>query len=115
MKCPKCRQDNPEGTLFCENCDHRMDRPVVKDKPFMPPRYAALIAVALGAVSILFYFATNMWYAPAIAGAVGLLLGSYSFTLIWNTRKDGEKVLLIIAAAAMALSVIGFMLGIRML
>jgi hypothetical protein len=93
-----------------------MDQPVRRETAFMPPRYAVFMALALGIVSVVFYFATDTWYAPVIAGAVGLVLGSYSFTVVKNSPNiDDKKMLTMLAAAAMAVSVVGFMLGITMI
>ena len=116
MKCPRCRHENSDDVLFCENCDHRMDQPVRRESAALPPRYGAFIALALGIVSVILYFVTDIWYAPTVIGAIGLVLGSYTLTVTRNTPElDNKKMLTAVAAASMAASVVGFMLGITML
>ena len=113
MRCPKCHQENPSDILFCENCDHRMDQPVRGEVTLMPPQFGSFIALALGILSVILYFFTDTWYWPVAAGALGLLLGSYSMAVIRKSPKMTDKRMLIaVAGAAMGLSVIGFMLGI---
>ncbi|MCL2142665.1 MAG: zinc ribbon domain-containing protein [Methanomassiliicoccaceae archaeon] len=117
MKCPKCHHDNPDDTIFCEECDHRMDQPVRRETATIPPLYAVIIALVLGVVSVICYFLTEeMWYVPVCVGAIGLVLGSYSMTVTRNTPNiDNKKELMILAGAAMGVSVIGFMLGITLI
>ena len=115
MRCPKCGQDNPDGELFCESCDHRMDRPVIRERAFMPPRYAALIALVLGAVSLLLYFITEIWAAVIFAGAVGIIMGTYSLRVSRSVGGNERMLILVLAAAATAMSAAGFILGISQL
>ena len=115
MRCPKCHNDNPDDALFCENCDHRMDQPVRREGPFMSPRYATLIALALGAVSLLFYFIAGAAIAAVCTGAVGIVLGTYSLRVSRSVKGDDKTLMLILAVAATILSAAGFILGISQL
>lgn len=112
MRCPKCQHENPDGTLFCEECDHRTDQPYRKERTTIPPGFAAAVAAVLGAVSLLLCFMVkDIWYAAVIAGAFGLFLGAYSMTVARTLMKKNSNMILIIAVAGMLLSMIGFMLG----
>ncbi|MCL2608082.1 MAG: zinc ribbon domain-containing protein [Methanomassiliicoccaceae archaeon] len=111
MICPKCQHDNPDGTLFCEECDHRTDQ-TYKKKTKIPPLYAGVIALAFGVSAVAFILLEFVWYLPTITGAVGMLLGSYSFTV---SRLSGHKnriMFVAVSGVALGLSAVGFMLGI---
>jgi len=111
MRCPKCQHDNPDGTLFCEECDHRTDQ-IYKKKTKIPPLYAIVAALALGVSSLIFILSEFAWYVPMSSGAVGMLLGSYSFTVVRLSDRKDKTTLMMFAATALGLSAVGFMIGI---
>jgi predicted nucleic acid-binding Zn ribbon protein len=117
MRCPKCGYDNPGDAIFCEECDHRIDQPVRRDGAFLPPMYAVIIALALGVAAVICFLLTeDMWYLPVCLGAIGLVLGSYSLTVIRRSAAvDNKTVLSMFAGAAMALSVVGFVMGMTLI
>jgi len=114
MRCPKCGIENDKDAIFCEKCDHRLDMPAKREGPFMPPMHAALIALILGAVSLIFYFMTDVWAAAICAGALGIVLGTYSLR-VSRSAAAGWGTVAILAVAATFLSAAGFILGISML
>jgi len=114
MKCPKCQHDNDDRAIFCEECDHRLDQPYRK-RTTIPPAYGALIALVLGIVSVIAAFADAVWFIPAVLGAIGIFLGSFSMSAV-RKADIGNKILWIaFAGIGMALSVIGFMWGLALL
>ena len=115
MRCPKCQHENSKEEIFCEQCDHRLDLPYRGERrTVFPPRQAAFMAIALGAVAVLFYFVTDMWYAPAAVGAVGIVLGTYALRILRSIKEDDRTLMMIIAGAGVAMSALGFILGIGM-
>jgi uncharacterized YccA/Bax inhibitor family protein len=122
MKCPKCRHDNPEDEIFCEECDHRLDQPYryEKEGPTMNPMYAIIVALILGAIATVLAILTILefmifeWYGAVIPGAMGIIAGTYSMRTSRSVEGDG-KTLQMIAAVAVILSVTGFMLGITLI
>ena len=116
MKCPKCQHINPDDTLFCEECDHRMDQPGrVRENTLIQPLYGVLISLAAGLMSVIFSLVVIYgWYIPVVLGAVGLMLGSYSLTVTRRTAPDNQMMLTVLAMAGMALSVVGFVYGITL-
>jgi hypothetical protein len=123
MKCPKCRHENSADEIFCEECDHRLDQPYryEKETTTMPPLYAVIIAIILGAAAtilallVILDVLTLEWYYAVIPGALGIVLGTYSLRTARTVEGAGGKKLQTIAAAAAALSVVGFMLGITLI
>ena len=112
MKCPKCDHDNDEFTIFCEGCDHRLSIPV-KDGATIPALYAVPASLALGAASLIF----ALWMKdlgrilPVCAGAVGLILGTYSMSVVRNTVTKNKMMMLILTGIAAMISAMGFMFG----
>ena len=108
MICPKCGADNPEGTLFCEECDWRMDIPYKEPKTRNVNLFSAL-ALLLGIASVaLAYFVAA---GGAVAGAVGLLVGGYSINAVRLVSPDNKNLLMVLSGAGLLLSVVGFIFG----
>ena len=108
MRCPKCGHENPSETLFCEECDWRLDqmyRPEKKRNPFM----FAVLSLVIGAAAAASYFASGV--AALLLGIVGLLLGSYSINIPRYLNPDNKTLCIALAGVGTILSVIGFILG----
>lgn len=117
MNCPKCGHDNPEGTLFCEECDWRMDQKVgfggsSFDKSSIIV-YTAFLSAALGIAAIISTFiAGGGWFAVAF-GAVGMALSGYSQTAVRIIDLKGKvkMSLILVDGIGIITSVIGFIYG----
>jgi hypothetical protein len=114
MKCPKCGEDNPEGTLFCEKCDWRLDQKFVKKIGF-PPIFLTSGAAVLGLLSIVAYFA-HAGAGAIVFGIIGMVLGGYSFTLArFNSDGSYKTVGVLLGAVGIFASIIGFLFGLQTL
>jgi predicted nucleic acid-binding Zn ribbon protein len=107
MICPKCGADNPEGSLFCEECDWRLDMPFRAAKK-RNVNVLSLGVLACGVLSIVLAFFVAI--AGAAVGAVGLIVGGYAINAVRIVKPSNQKVLMV-AAAGLLLSMIGFILG----
>ena len=108
MKCPRCGTDNPPETLFCENCDWRMDMKFRPDRVSNMKMYT-YVALILGAASVVLA-ATGNSMTGAIVGAIVMVMGGYTVSLCRLT-DPGAKASFYIAALALMLGVIGFLVG----
>ena len=113
MICPKCGHENPEGELFCEECDFRMDQkyraPIDRSQIVVYGSFAAAAFGIAAAVSILL----DVGLFGVIFGALGMFLSSYTMTM---TRMMGLKgnvkiILLVIQAVGLATGAYGFIFG----
>lgn len=111
MRCPKCGHDNPPDTLFCEECDWRLDVRYRAPKKRNPMAFS-IVALIIGIVSIALCFVDGASAAAAVIGAVGLVIGSYSVNLPRYLQDCNNKTAYMgIAGVGMILSVFGFILG----
>lgn len=111
MRCPKCGYDNPPDTLFCEECDWRLDVPYKPPKKRNPMAFSA-VALIVGIIAIALCFVGDSSVAAIAIGAVGLVLGSYSVNIPrYMPDCDNKNMYMGIAGIGMILSVCGFMLG----
>lgn len=108
MRCPRCGTDNPPETLFCENCDWRMDQKFRPDKASNMKMYT-YVALLLGAASVVLAICGN-WIPGAIVGAVVMVMGGYTVSLCRLT-DPGAKTSFYISSAALMLGVVGFLVG----
>jgi hypothetical protein len=77
--------------------------------------YLVFIALALGAVSVIFSLVLKYgWYIPVGTGAVGLFMSTYSMSRIRFSAIPDKKVPMMMTMVATGLSVIGFMVGLTM-
>ena len=81
MICPKCGHENPEGELFCEECDFRMDqkykKPIDKSQIIV---YGSFAAAAFGIAAVISIALSSYIFGLAF-GAIGMFLSSYTMTL----------------------------------
>lgn len=113
MKCPKCGHMNPEGTLFCEECDWRVDQPARRARAGFDMLCGCYLSAVLGAASVV-CLPLGQSLAALIFGAAGLAIGVYSQTKVRVAGSGGraEKALVAVSGAAVLASVIGFIFGI---
>ncbi len=107
MRCPRCGKENPPETLFCEGCDWRLDM------PFRAQRVRSRTEVAgatlfLGILAIVCCLFSGI--AAAVLGAVAMVAGGYSLSLLKLTGSD-SKGMMAMAGAGLMLGVIGFLVG----
>lgn len=94
-----------------------MDRPYRgrDDKTALSPIFAAVLALGLGAFSVLLVFTKTLeWYIPVALGAAGIVIGTYSLRIAGTVGEKDRMFLFALAGAAVMLSVIGFVMGIGM-
>ena len=110
MKCPKCGFDNPPNTVFCEECDWRLDQKVeAKDKKRNPMMFAA-VSIVLGVIACATYFVDQMTVA-VVVGAVGMLVGGYSVNLPRLLEGSNRAVCMVLSTIGLFASIIGFLFG----
>lgn len=110
MRCPKCGHDNPSDTLFCEECDWRLDVPYRPPKKRNPLAFA-LVSLVIGAAGLVLAFLDGTEIAGLVLGAVGVLLGSYSVNVPRLLNSDNKTLCVSLAGIGLVLSMIGFILG----
>ena len=113
MICPKCGHENPEGELFCEECDFRMDqkykKPIDKSQIIV---YGSFAAAAFGIAALLSIFLEGYIFG-FIFGLFGIFLSSYTMTLVRITGIKGniKITLMVIEAIGLATAAYGFIVG----
>lgn len=70
------------------------------------------IAAVLGVMAMVLVLVKIYW-GGLIFGACGLLLGGFSFARAFTAKGNLRTVLTVVVAAALILSVLGFMLGLK--
>ena len=112
MKCPKCGHDNPEGTLFCEECDWRMDQPVTKikkERTASDVLLASALSLILGAVSVVTFY-LHVEIAAIVAGILGMVIGGYAINLPRYIQCN-KGLCTALAGVGILLSIVGFIFG----
>lgn len=110
VKCPKCGHENPDGILFCEECDWRTDVPYVPEKKRNPVAFAAA-TIVLGVIAIVCAFVEGGELVALIVGAVAVVLGGYSMGVVRVVESKHKSVYLVVAAVGLLLGVVGFVMG----
>lgn len=107
-RCPKCGYDNPEGTLFCEECDWRMDQIYKGERNRNPLMFSAIVLV-IGIIAIAMHFA-GMSSVAMVAGIVGMVGGGYSVNLP-RYIECNKSLCMALAGIGLMLSIVGFIFG----
>ena len=113
MICPKCGHENPEGELFCEECDFRMDQkyraPIDRS---MIVVYGSFAAAALGIAAAISIILDSAIFG-LIFGAIGMFLSSYTMTMnrMMGIKGNVKIILLVVEAIGLATGAYGFILG----
>ncbi len=111
MKCSKCGHENPEDSIFCEECDWKLDEtyiPEVKaDRTII-----CYLAMIIGIACMVSTLAKANGIICIGLGAIGLIVGGYAFNIPRLTDHVNRKLLMAISALGLALSAIAFMFGI---
>ena len=74
MRCPKCGHDNPSDTLFCEECDWRLDVPYRPPKKRNPLAFA-LVSLVIGAAALVLAFLDGTAGIGLVLSMIGFILG----------------------------------------
>ena len=111
MKCPKCRAENPDDEIFCQECDWRLDQKYVPEKKSKTrdPLTTSATAALAGVLSIIMYLADFAW-GPVALGAVGLFMGGYGITYARLTECN-RNLCMALAGVGLLLGIIGLMFG----
>ncbi|MGN0097789.1 MAG: hypothetical protein ACI38Y_00490 [Candidatus Methanomethylophilaceae archaeon] len=111
-RCPKCGHDNPKDTLFCEECDWRMDQPVSKmkkEKTASDVLIYAVVALVLGVASMAMYL-LDVSIVGIIAGILGMVAGGYAINLP-RYIECNKMACTAMAGIGILLSIVGFIFG----
>lgn len=110
QRCPRCGHENPEGTLFCEECDWRLDIPYVPERRRNPLTFTAVTFVC-GMVALACGFVDGAETVALILGAAALIVGGYTTGLVRLVPSDRSSAYLTLSAAGLLFGVVGFVLG----
>ncbi len=111
MKCPKCGHDNPQGTLFCEECDWRLDQTYRPEKKRNPMAFAG-VSLVVGVIAIALSLVSGLEAGGIIVGAVGMILSGYSVNLPRYMPDANKGLCTALSGIGIVFSVIGFLVGI---
>jgi uncharacterized membrane protein HdeD (DUF308 family) len=114
MKCPKCRAENPDDEIFCQQCDWRLDQkyiPEKKEKKARSPLNLSCTAAVAGIFAIIGYL-SEFKYSPIVLGAVGLFMGGYAITYA-RLVECNKNLCMALAAVGLLCGIIGLMFGIK--
>ena len=111
MKCSKCGFENSENAIFCEKCDWKLGETYIPEMRVNKSifNYVTLI-VGIAAAALAFFESTYM--VGTILGAIGLVLGGYSFNVPRLMNAENKKMLMLMSGIGMILSVFAFIYGI---
>jgi len=114
MKCSKCGFDNPEDAIFCKKCDWKLGETYIPEMKINPIMFA-LVALALGVIAVLPIVFNFTPYVSIGCGALGLVIGGYSFNVPRLMGAPNKGLVMVIAGAGLILSVISFIYGLYLL
>ena len=114
MKCSKCGHDNPEEALFCEECDWKLSETYVPEVKF-DRTITCYLALMIGIAGIVCVLLNLNMYLFLVLGAIGLVIGGYSFSIPMLLGKSNKFFLMALSGVGLALSVISFIYGIYLL
>lgn len=107
-KCPQCGHENPPETLFCEECDWRLDLKYKPEKQRNPILLPAVTAI-LGIIAVACGFITGAEIGAVACGGIGMVVGGYSVSAAKLT--GGSNAVIALGGVGLILGVIGFLFG----
>jgi len=113
MKCSKCGFDNPESALFCEKCDWKIGDTYIPPVKVNPSVYC-ILAMVLGIIAIVPAALATLPWISIVVGAIGLVVGGYSFNLPRLLNLPSKNMFMALSAIGLALSAIGFIWGLAL-
>jgi len=114
MKCSKCGFDNPDDAVFCEKCDWKLGETYIPEMKVNRSIFN-VVALILGVIAIL---PIVFGFTPIVAvafGALGLVMGGYSFNVPRLVNAPNKGILMALSAVGIVLSVVAFIYGIYLL
>ena len=114
MKCSKCGFDNPEDAIFCEKCDWKLGETFIPGVKINRSVFS-YVALIIGIVAIIPALMKTAVIASVILGAVGLVIGGYSFNIPRFMDLPNKNLLMALSAVGLILSVTAFVYGIYLL
>jgi hypothetical protein len=110
MKCSKCGFDNPEEAIFCEKCDWKLGETYIPEMKISRGVFS-YIALVFGILAIIPIILNTVTIAAVILGAIGLVIGGYSFNYPRLANVPHKGVLMAMSCIGLLLSVIAFIYG----
>ena len=110
MKCSKCGFDNPENAIFCEKCDWKLSETYFPEMRLNRGIFS-IAALVLGIISVCLVVFNVSSIAAIVLGAIGLMLGGYSFNYSRLANMPNKNAYLACSAVGLIASVAGFMFG----
>lgn len=110
MQCPRCGYNNPPDTLYCEECDWRLDQKFTPEKKRNPLLFSG-ISLVIGVIAIALAFVSGYEMVAIVVGAVGMVASGYSVNLPRYMPDANKGLCTALAGVGIAFSVIGFLLG----
>lgn len=114
MKCSKCGFDNADDALFCEKCDWKLSETYIPEMKVNRAIFS-YIALIVGIIAVIPIIIGDMLIISLILGAIGLVLGGYSFNASRLMNLPNKNLLLALGGIGLLLSVIAFMYGLTIL
>ena len=114
MKCSKCGFDNPEDAIFCQKCDWKLGETYIPEMKINRSIFS-VIALILGIVAIIPIVLNQMPIVAIVFGALGLVMGGYSFNVPRLVNAPNKGILMALSAIGIVLSVIAFIYGMYMM
>lgn len=107
-RCPQCGHENPPETLFCEECDWRLDLDYKPDKTPKAMLFPAITAI-LGIIAVACGFISGAEIGAVICGGIAMVIGGYSVSKAKLTGCGNSVIVL--GGVGLILGVIGFLVG----
>ncbi len=114
MKCSKCGFDNAEDAIFCEKCDWKLTETYIPEMKIGRTIFS-YIALALGIIAIIPIILDAVPIVAVVFGALGLVIGGYSFNLPRLQNLPNKAVPMAISSIGLLLSVVAFIYGLSLL
>jgi hypothetical protein len=110
MKCSKCGFDNAEDAIFCEKCDWKLGDTYIPEMKIRRSVFSYL-ALILGIAAIIPIALNTAPIAAMVLGAIGLVVGGYSFNIPRLMDLPNKGLLMALSGIGLVLSVIAFIYG----
>ncbi len=110
MKCSKCGFNNPEEAIFCEKCDWKLGETYIPEMK-INRSMMSVVTLIIGIIAIIPIIINDVYIAAIVLGAIGLVIGGYSFNIPRLMNAPNKTPLMIMSFIGLLLSVIAFIYG----